>query len=191
MGAGKSSGVDTDEEDKRRKGEIERMFSEFAPKFPDAPQITCEELVRDMQDNSKRLVVVDVRTKEEQDVSVIKNAIRKEDFEDLKSEFSNHKVVAYCTIGYRSGDYVQKLRAQNFDAYNLRGSILAWTHAGGELEVGSRDGGGPTNRIHTFGKNWDLASTDFEAEYFQKPMFSLLAGMVPDVVKPWNWFKKK
>ena len=180
-----------EDEDQRRKSEIDRMFAEFEPKFPKAPVITCEELAQDMRDNSKPLVVVDVRTKEEQNVSVIKSAIRKEDFEALKSEFTDHKVVAYCTIGYRSGDYVQKLRAQNFEAYNLKGSILAWTHSGGELEEGATDGGGPTRRIHTFGKDWDLASTNFEAEYFQTPVVTYLSGLVPDVLKPWTWFKKK
>lgn len=181
----------SEDEDQRRKAEIDRMFAEFAHKFPDAPEITAEELAQDLRDNAKPLVVVDVRTKDEQDVSVIKSAIRKEDFEELKSEFAEHKVVAYCTIGYRSGEYVQKLRAQNFDAYNLKGSILAWTHAGGELEVGERDGGGPTRRVHTFGKDWDLASTDCQSVYFRNPAITYISGLVPDVLKPWNWFKKK
>lgn len=147
MAAAKSDreeGADEDEEDARRQREIDRMFAEFAPKFPNAPEITAEELAKDLRENKRPLVVVDVRTKEEQDVSVIKSAIRKEDFEALKSEFREHKVVAYCTIGYRSGQYVEKLREENFDAFNLRGSILSWTHAGGELESGDGDGGEPT-----------------------------------------------
>jgi rhodanese-related sulfurtransferase len=81
-----------EDEDVRRKGEIARMFTAFAHKFPNAPEITAEELARDMLDNQKPLVVVDVRTKEEQDVSVIKSAIRKDDFEELKAEFADHKV---------------------------------------------------------------------------------------------------
>lgn len=178
------------DEDERRKGEIEKMFAEFAPKFPGAPTITAEELVRDMA-GTGALVIVDVRTREEQDVSMIRSAIRREDFEELKSEFKGHKVVAYCTIGYRSGQYVEKLRAEKFDAYNLKGSILSWTHAGGELERGSGDGEQVIKRVHTYGKNWDLASREYEAVYHEKPALAYVAGLVPDALKPWTWFKKK
>jgi hypothetical protein len=52
-------------EDTRRQTEIARLFAEFAPKFPGAPEISAEELARDVRNND-RLVVVDVRTKAEQ-----------------------------------------------------------------------------------------------------------------------------
>jgi sodium/bile acid cotransporter 7 len=98
-------------------------------------------------------------------------------------------VVAYCTIGYRSAQYVEKLRKEkNLDAYNLRGSVLAWTHAGGELETTEERRA--TTDVHVFGKDWDLAPSEFDAVYFQAPALSYVAGFVPDALKPWRWFKK-
>lgn len=173
-------------ENDRRKAEIERLFEEFAPKFPGAPEITAEQLRRDITSGVKPVVLVDVRTEDEQDVSVIKSALRKSEFEARKEEFrQSHVVVAYCTIGYRSGEYVEKLRADNFDARNLRGSVLAWTHAGGELET--RDGA-KTRRVHVYGKSWDLAAEDHESVFFARPALSYVAGLVPDALKPWKWF---
>ena len=64
-----------------RRAEVERLFSEFAPKFPGAPEITAEKLMRDLASEGKPVVVVDVRTEAEQDVSVIASALRKSDFE--------------------------------------------------------------------------------------------------------------
>ena len=83
-------------ENDRRKAEIERLFEEFAPKFPGAPEITAEQLRRDITSGAKPVVLVDVRTEDEQDVSVIKSALRKSEFEARKEEFrQSHVVVAY------------------------------------------------------------------------------------------------
>ena len=76
-------------ESDRRKAEIERLFEEFAPKFPGAPEITAEQLRRDITNGAKPVVLVDVRTEDEQDVSVIKSALRKPEFEARKEEFRN------------------------------------------------------------------------------------------------------
>jgi len=185
-------------EDARRRAEVSRLFSEFAPKFPDAPEITAEALLRAFSARdgtyargSKPVVVVDVRTDAETRVSVIRGALTKRAFEARldAGDFATHAVVAYCTIGYRSAQYVEKLRKEkNLDAYNLRGSVLAWTHAGGELETTEERRA--TTDVHVFGKDWDLAPSAFDAVYFQAPALSVVAGFVPDALKPWRWFKK-
>ena len=140
---------------------------------------------------SKPVVVVDVRTDAETRVSVIRGALTKRAFEARldAGDFATHAVVAYCTIGYRSAQYVEKLRKEkDLDAYNLRGSVLAWTHAGGELETPEERRA--TTDVHVFGKDWDLAPSEFDAVYFQAPALSYVAGLVPDALKPWRWFKK-
>jgi rhodanese-related sulfurtransferase len=44
--------------------------------------------------------------------------------------FRGRRVVCYCTVGYRSGLYAAQLRRRHgLDAYNLRGSVLAWVSA--------------------------------------------------------------
>ena len=122
---------------------------------------------------------------------MIEGAITKEDFESRKDNFKGHKVVAYCTIGYRSGKYVENLKADKFDAWNLKGSILSWTHVGGKL---TQEGGGdtkPTDRVHVFGKDWDLASTEYRSVYYKQPVLKVvgdtLGGFVPQALKFWKW----
>jgi sodium/bile acid cotransporter 7 len=144
---------------------IERMNAGFGFKVP---EVDAGELLSKYHQNPRNLVVVDVRTEAERAVSVIKGAVTKEQYEaDVNGEYVGKKVVAYCTIGYRSGKYVEKLiKDKGVDAYNLRGSILAWTHAGGPLETAD---GTPTNVVHTWGKAWALPRRDHVAVYFDRP----------------------
>ena len=67
-------------------------------------------------------------------------------------------VVAYCTIGHRSSEYAQQLTQRGRRVLNLRGSILAWAHAGGPLVLNSE----ATRTLHVYGSNWDLAPNRFE-----------------------------
>ena len=152
-------------DDQIRRMKIERMNAGFGFKVP---EVDAGTLLLEYHQNPRNLVVVDVRTEKERAVSVIKGAVTKEQYEaDVNDEYVGKKVVAYCTIGYRSGKYVEKLiKDKGVDAYNLRGSILAWTHAGGPLETAD---GTPTNVVHTWGKAWALPRSDHVAVYFDRP----------------------
>ena len=107
-------------------------------------------------------MLVDARTPEEQAVSMLPGAITQQEFERRAEDFKGRRVVAYCTIGYRSGEYTEALRADGWDAHNLSGSILAWTHAGQPLETPD---GAPTKRLHIYGPKWDLAAEGYETVY--------------------------
>ena len=93
---------------------------------------------------------------------MIPGAVSKEEFERDKSQYKGHVVIPYCTIGYRSGKYAEKLSGQGWDARNLRGSILAWTHAGRPLVDAD---GNDTKRVHVYGKKWDLAAEGYEGAW--------------------------
>jgi sodium/bile acid cotransporter 7 len=151
-------------DDQIRRMKIERMNAGFGFKVP---EVDAGTLLQKYQ-NPRNLVIVDVRTEAERAVSVIKGAVTKEQYEaDVNGEYVGKKIVAYCTIGYRSGKYVETLiKDKGVDAYNLRGSILAWTHAGGPLETAD---GTPTNVVHTWGKAWALPRRDHVAVYFDRP----------------------
>lgn len=127
---------------------IEALFSTFQ-KTP----------VVETTDSSE--ILVDARTAEEQEVSMIKGAITQKEFESRAEEFRSKKVVVYCTVGYRSGMYTKELREKGFDAYNLRGGILLWTHHGGELIHNETK----TNRIHVYGSMWNLAPRSWDASW--------------------------
>ena len=66
-------------------------------------------------------------------VSRIPGAVTAAEFESNLEQYQDAVAIAYCTIGHRSGLYAQKLQQQGINVFNLEGSLLAWTHAGGEL----------------------------------------------------------
>ncbi len=144
--------------DATRLEQIETMYAEYREDFPDVKEITPQG-VADRQ-KSGDLVLVDVRTPEEQAVSMISGAITAEAFAAAEDTYRDTTVVTYCTIGARSGVYADELRQKGFDVRNLKGSLLAWTHAGLALKDA---GGQDTKRLHVYGKTWDLAAEGYEA----------------------------
>ena len=139
---------------KRQK--IATMYEEYNREFPEVPGITASELQQLRQ--QKDIILVDVRTAEEQAISMIPDAISQSEFEQNLDKYKDYPIVVYCTIGYRSGKYAQKLYQQGLNIFNLEGSILAWSHIGGEL----LNSLGKTQKIHVFGKKWELTADDYE-----------------------------
>ncbi len=137
---------------------IDEMYAGYREDFPEVAEVDVAELRRDLAGESPP-VLVDVRTDEERAVSIIPGAISREEFESRREELTGRPVVTYCTIGYRSGLYADELSRQGWDVHNLRGSILSWTHEGGELE----DAAGSTRRVHVYGRRWNLVADGFEA----------------------------
>ncbi|MBL7649602.1 MAG: rhodanese-like domain-containing protein [Candidatus Hydrogenedentes bacterium] len=138
--------------------QIETMYAGYRKDFLEVKEIAPQG-VADLQ-KSKGVVLVDVRTAEEQAVSMIPGAITAEAFAAAEETYRDKTVVTYCTIGARSGVYADELRQKGFDVFNLKGSLLAWTHAGLPLEDSE---GRDTKRVHVYGKTWDLAADGYEA----------------------------
>jgi len=118
--------------------------------FSDIPTMTSNSWITKTanrggeEENNEEYILIDVRSKEERDVSVIPGSISLQQFEDdiigkTKSNTNNNitvlanpnlHVVTYCTIGYRSGVEARRLR----DAYNLHerihnlDGIVPYTH---------------------------------------------------------------
>lgn len=120
-----------------------------------------------------KLLIVDCRSKEEIEVSRIKPSMRKEEFHSLLDTDASFEdvshIVFYCTIGYRSGLEAKKV-AEKFKGkgiadkiYNLTGSLLNWVHCEGEV-VDKCDAA--VQKVHVYGKAWDLAPTTYETEVF-------------------------
>jgi rhodanese-related sulfurtransferase len=98
-------------------------------------------------------VLVDVRSEEEQAVSVIPGAITAEQYEKRRDDYQGRTVIAYCTIGYRSEKYARKLLQRDVTAVNFKGSILDWCAAKYPLETLQRE---PTNRVHTYSSRYHV-----------------------------------
>ncbi|GIL45193.1 hypothetical protein Vafri_2512 [Volvox africanus] len=163
---------------------LDKLYEGFRKKFPEVPEITVQELHGWMRaaevNEGPPPVLVDVRTLAEQQVSMIpgSNTLTQREFEERGPDaFLGRRIACYCTAGYRSGLFADKLRRRHgLDAYNLRGSILAWTQAGYPL-ANPRDGA-PTNRVHVFSKDWALQGNGYEPVMFQRPMVPILTDAV-------------
>ncbi|MHC4948210.1 MAG: rhodanese-like domain-containing protein [Planctomycetota bacterium] len=139
-----------------RRRNIDTLYDKVRRGFAGINEVSVDELPALRRERD--VILVDVRTPEEQAVSMIPGAITARAFEANEAEHAGRTVVAYCTIGGRSGRYTQELAARGWDAYNLKGAILAWTHADGPLE----DAGGPTRRVHVHGKKFDQVAEGYE-----------------------------
>ena len=144
------------------------MFREGGKLFrsaqqPVAPVVTAEE-IRTFQADEKHdgeFVIVDVRSKAESDVSLIPGAITQAAFEKTKNQYAGKTVIAYCTVGHRSGIYAKKLRSAGWDARNYEGSILDWCK--NQLPVVTPTGES-TKRVHTYNSSYALDS-NYQAVY--------------------------
>ena len=143
--------------DQEKQEKIESMYEGAKRNFPDVPEMTVEQ-VQERQAAGEDVVLVDVRTPEEQETSMIPGAITREQFEADPSKHEGKPVVCYCTIGGRSGQYAQQLREQGVDAYNMPGAVLAWSHTGGELVNAE----GKTNKVHTHSAKFNLVAGGYE-----------------------------
>jgi rhodanese-related sulfurtransferase len=141
--------------DTEKQQQIEQMYDRYSREFPEVEDISVAQLIQ--WQPIQKFILVDVRTPEERAVSMIPNAITKEEFEQHIDRYLDADIVVYCTIGYRSGKYAQKY-PNNLNIYNLKGGILAWSHSGGKLT----NDRGDTNKIHVFGDRWKLAPNNYE-----------------------------
>lgn len=139
-----------------RQRTLEGMVSRVGRRFPDVKTISAAALRERLPDDDT--VLVDVRSPAERAVSTLPGAITPEEFEDRLDDLGDCTVVAYCTLGARSSRYARRMGKRGVPVLNLKGSLLAWTHTGGELT----DGSSPTNRVHVFGPRWNLAADGYE-----------------------------
>ena len=143
----------TDEEKLAR---VEEMVEEVERRFPEVEAVTVEEVGRLLETGS--VVLVDARAPREREISWIPGSITSEEFEQDPDRYAELTVVAYCTIGHRSSEYAKRRNEEGRPVLNLRGSLLAWAHAGAPL-VGPD---GPTHRLHVYGETWNLAPARYE-----------------------------
>lgn len=136
------------------------MYRGYKKKFPEAHDISASE-ARELFDQGK-VVFIDVRTPEEQAVSMLPGAFTENEFLKDPDAFQDKIAVAYCTIGYRSGVFSEKMGKQGLRVLNLSGGILAWVLDGGTVY----SDGEMTKRVHVYGKKWDYLPEGFEAVMF-------------------------
>ena len=149
--------------EERRKAKVREEYLN-ATEHIHVPTIKADSLKAQISDTN--LILVDVRQPNEQMVSMLPGALTPYEFsQKFKTGLPKTKrVVTYCTLGFRSGEYAQQLQSRDLPVQNLEGGILAWTHAGGKLE---RDSSGikvMTKKVHVYDSNMQKwIALDYEA----------------------------
>lgn len=155
MGQQTVSSDDLTDTVKRQK--VEDLYSEYHAKFPDVLDVTPQQARSLMAD--QKLVFIDIREQQEQQVSMLPGSITEKEFIDNFKSYEDYIKIAYCTISHRSGAFVQTLQKESIPVYNLQGGILAWVHDGGK--VYNRNG--ETHRVHVYDSEWNWVPAGYQA----------------------------
>jgi rhodanese-related sulfurtransferase len=119
-------------------------------RFPHARTISPEELDRWLEDpRRKPPLLLDLRSVEEYQVSHLPGAIRlsprPQAWRAWRLADRSSPIVAYDSVGWRSGAFVEEIAMQGFqNAWYLQGGIFRWAHEGRKLQCD----GAETHRVH-------------------------------------------
>ncbi|MEM1057110.1 MAG: rhodanese-like domain-containing protein [Bacteroidota bacterium] len=125
---------------------------------PEAPVISTSQLASWLADSSRTPLLLDAREADEYAVSHLPGAVRVDpdaSADDLTNQLGGlaeaGEVVVYCSVGYRSGGVVERLREAGYEnVFNLEGSIFRWANEGRPLV---RDGE-PVGLVHPYNRTW-------------------------------------
>jgi len=143
--------------DKAKRQKVEDMYDGYKKQFLEVRDISPQKVMALKSEG--KAVLIDIREPREQQVSMLPGAITEKEFVNNPAKYKDAVKIAYCTISYRSGKFAQKLQEKGIMVYNLRGGILAWVHAGGKVY----DQSGETDRIHVYGRMWNLGPKRYRA----------------------------
>ena len=105
--------------------------------------------------NGKNIFLLDTRTKEEYEISHLKNSIfvdyKSFNIENVSNIPINSEVIVYCSVGYRSGKIAEILQKNGYqNVLNLYGGIFEWVNEGYDIY----NDNGITKKIHGYTKKW-------------------------------------
>jgi sodium/bile acid cotransporter 7 len=142
--------------DSEKSAKVMAMYGDYKKDFPGVQDIEPAEAMRLFQ--AGQALFIDVRKQKEQAVSMLPGAVTEKQFLKDPEPYRDRTLIGYCTISYRSGKLAEKLKARGITLLNLKGGLLAWVYAGGRVY----DKNGETQRIHVYGKKWNLGPKDYE-----------------------------
>ncbi len=124
--------------------------------FPDVTRISTSELATWLADRNRPApLLLDVRTGAEYAVSHLRNAQHlAPDAEAIAvTAAKDQPIVTYCSVGYRSGAFAQRLHAAGFTRVaNLEGSIFRWANEGRPVFRGAEQ----VAQVHPYNRVWGL-----------------------------------
>lgn len=138
-------------------------------KYPEVEQVSTSELDDSLQKGDSSIVILDTREAHEYAVSHLPGALRIDPdataFPELSDMDPDTRIVAYCSVGYRSSEVVRRLQEAGFtNVANLEGSIFRWGNEGRQLE---REGE-VANTVHPYNKTWSRLLNESLRDYGQQ-----------------------
>ncbi len=132
------------------------VFRWIRTSFPDVSQMSVDELARQLQSSGRKsILLLDVRSREEYDVSHIAGAER---FDESLSDAAlarrwhpDRPIVTYCSIGYRSSAAARRLASLGYEnVSNLEGSLFRWVGEGHAVERQGKI----VRHVHPYNRLW-------------------------------------
>lgn len=124
--------------------------------FPAVRRISTAELAAWLSDRERPApLLLDVRTPTEYEVSHLAGArqVHPAAPASVVGGKKDEPIVTYCSVGYRSGSFAEKLRAAGYtNVVNLQGSIFRWANEGRPLVRN----GEATAKVHPYNRTWGL-----------------------------------
>jgi rhodanese-related sulfurtransferase/8-oxo-dGTP pyrophosphatase MutT (NUDIX family) len=139
-----------------------------------ARSITAEEALEKVSNNPSSVYFLDTREATEHQVSCLPSASLlvpsigmlsisyKSTLPDVTELADDITIICCCTAGLRSGYAAVDLEKKwNRPVYSLKGGIIAWSNAGGTLQLPS---GKRTERVHCYSEKWGKFLKDKETK---------------------------
>jgi rhodanese-related sulfurtransferase len=134
------------------------VFAWIQRDWPEVPQMSTHELAQRMAaGNEATPLLIDVRTREEYEVSHLPGAMWAETpgqiTTALRTASDQRAVVLYCSVGVRSSKAAAKLiRSGRANIFNLQGSIFGWANEGRPLIANDR----AVHVVHPYNEHWGV-----------------------------------
>jgi rhodanese-related sulfurtransferase len=139
-------------QDQHRKKAVQELYENYKKNFPEVPEVTPEEALKLLE--TGQAVFVDVRQLVERRISRLPEAVSAKEYLNCPDRYLGKTVIAYDTVGCRSGLFAEKMRQKGLGMANLQGGLLGWLHAGGKIYDSN---GRETRRVHIYGCLWNYA----------------------------------
>jgi len=112
--------------------------------------------------NDSKLLVLDVRSQEEFNVSHLEGAIRYQP-EILDTLSANTSVMVYCTVSLRSNSLAKELSDRGHqNVYDITGGLISWMNDDKEL---INEQGNLTDSVHTYNRWFSIFLDNGTAVY--------------------------
>jgi rhodanese-related sulfurtransferase len=134
------------------------VFAWIRRDWPEVPQMSTGELGQRIAANGEATpLLIDVRTREEYEISHLPGAIWAETPTQIASAIrgasDRRPVVLYCSVGVRSSRAAAKLmQSRPANVFNLQGSIFQWANEGRPLIAN----GHAVHVVHPFNERWGV-----------------------------------